>query len=170
MRIRMKTNKEQNVNKLKLLLMSVALISSSAFANNAVEEIKQGLDHNGVKLIDWYKKGDTEFAETERKAYVAKVALNETKGMATVKTSGLTFAYMGVAICNQLTNLIPHEKTERSWSDDHPYSDDEKVIQSVIYLDSPVGKKNEAELNGWQITFKADSITDFSCSVIKRKS
>lgn len=156
------------MNKLKILLMSVALMSSSAFANDVVEDIKQGLDHNGVKLIEWYKKGDTEFAETFRKSYSAKVALNDSKAMANISVSGLTFAYMGVSICSQLTDLIPHEKTERSWSDDHPYSDDEKIIQSVIYQDSPVGKQNEAELNGWVIKFKADSITDFSCSMTKR--
>ncbi len=158
------------MNKLKLILIAMALISSNVLASDVVEEVKQSLDHNGVKLIDWYKKGDTEFAETERKSYVAKVALNETKGMANIKTSGLTFAYMGVSICRQLTNLIPHEKTESSWSDDYVRSEDEQVIDSVIYQDSPVGQQNEAELNGWKIKFKADSMTDFSCSVIKTQS
>lgn len=158
------------MNKFKAVVLGLAFVSANAMANSSVEEIKQGLDHNGVNIIEWYSKGDTEFAEVMRSSYAAKVALNESKGMANVNVSGLTFAYMGVSICRQLTNLIPHEKTTPSWGDDYVRSDDEKVIDSVIFTESPVGQKNEAELNGWKITYTADSITDFSCEIIKNKS
>ncbi len=158
------------MNKVKLLIASLVLVSSGSFASDIVEEVKKGLDHNGIKLVEWYKKGDTEFADTSRSAFSSKVALNETKGIADIHASNLDFAYMGTMICLQLTNLIPHEKTTPSWGDDYIRSDDEKVIDSVIYSDSPVGQKNSAVLNGWKIEFESKTITDFHCSITKTDS
>ncbi|HGZ7313150.1 TPA: hypothetical protein ACOL2D_002498 [Vibrio parahaemolyticus] len=158
------------MNKIKTLVASLILVSSHTLANDVVGEVKQGLDHNGIKLVEWYTKGDTEFADTSRTAFSSTVALNETKGIADIHTSSLDFAYMGTMICRQLTNLIPHEKTTPSWGDEDVRSDDEKLIHSVIYPESPVGKKNEAILNGWKIKFESKSITDFHCSITKTDS
>ncbi|EGR2712287.1 hypothetical protein [Vibrio parahaemolyticus] len=158
------------MSKIKVLIASLFVVSASSFAGNVVDEIKQSLDHNGIKLIEWYKKGDTEFAETNRNSFSAKVALNESKGIADIHASSLTFSYMGTMVCRQLTNLIPHEKSVPSWGDDYVRSDDEKIIDSVIYSESPVGKKNEAILNGWKIEFESKTVTDFHCSITKTDS
>lgn len=155
------------MNRFMLVVLGLAAITSSAFANEKVDSVKQSLDGSGVKLISWYKKGDTEFADTDNKYFSSTIAINENKGMANIRAYGLTFAYMGSTICKQLAMLVPHEESQCSWDGGCSETEDSKIINSVIYRDSPVGQKNKAELSGWTLTFMAESITDFSCSITK---
>ncbi|ENG6070356.1 hypothetical protein ABUV33_001190 [Vibrio cholerae] len=154
--------------KSKLALVIACALPFSAMANqSSIDEVKENLAGNGVNEVDWYKKGDTDFAETSNKYFQSKVALNESKAAARVKASDKMFAYTGTMICMALTELIPHEKSVKSWSDDWKPTEHEKIIYDVVKTDAQLGKESQAELNGWLIKYKAISDLEVECSVKK---
>ncbi|WP_417880340.1 hypothetical protein [Vibrio sp.] len=154
----------------KLLFLLLCLVPALSVASGdvaaSIDEIKVKLENSTVKPVDWYTKGDTEFAETNNRYIMSKIAINKNKAIANVKVARNDFLWNGVAICRTLTDIIPHEPSELSW-DETKWSEDDKLISSVVAENLEWGKAKTFTLNDWKVDFTQQSELEVDC-VIKK--
>lgn len=154
----------------KYCVLMLSLIASHSWAASSalsVDEVKENLSSNGVRAMDWYTKGDTQFAESKNTIGKTEVAINKNKAYAAIQMKDQKDYELALSTCMQLADLIPHEKPV-GWvtkKDDIPY--DTQIINSTFSPELKPNQKIDNELNGWKLKIERGFDT-INCSVVKQ--